>query len=230
MTRVMHDMHMQQVTIAYGMTETSPVSWQSRVDDEVSLRCSTVGRIHPHVECKIVNQDGGTCAIDESGEVWTRGYLVMKGYYGNEQQTKDTITEDGWVKTGDVGYIDQQGHLTISGRIKDVVIRGGENLFPAEIENYLLALDEVTQAEVVGVRDSKYGEALCAFVVPSNKHKGLDSTEMCETIRTQLKGKIAHFKIPQHVIVRETLDDVKTVTGKTMKFLLRDMAHEILGL
>jgi len=222
---------MEHVTIAYGMTETSPVSWQSRVDDEVSVRCSTVGRIHPHVECKIVQTDcESTALINQPGEVWTRGYLVMKGYYGNEQQTKQTITEHGWVKTGDVGFIDDKGHLTISGRIKDVVIRGGENLFPSEIENYLLTLDEVTQAEVVGVRDAKYGEALCAFIVPSNQHQGLDSSEMSSIIHKKLKGQISHFKIPQYVIVRDTLDDVKTVTGKTMKFKLRDMAHESLGL
>jgi len=221
---------MKEVTIAYGMTETSPVSWQSRVDDPMELRCETVGRIMPHTECKITTEDGDIAKISEPGEIWTRGYLVMKGYFNNLEQTEEILQDDGWLRTGDVGSVDSTGFLRIGGRIKDVVIRGGENLFPKEIEDFLHALPMIREVEVVGVPDEKYGEELCAFVVPSAEVKETEESELGRKIKESLSGQISHFKIPKHIIFRQNFDDVKTVTGKTMKFRLRDMAKQELGL
>ena len=234
MQRVMRDMHMDQVTIAYGMTETSPVSWQSRVHDPFEKRCGTVGRVMPNTECKIVLEDGKTAEIGENGELWTRGYLVMAGgYYNNEEQTAEAIDRDGWIRTGDVGNIDSEGYLEICGRSKDVIIRGGENLFPKEIEDYLHSLPSVVMSEVIGVPDERYGEAICAFVVADTSLEeaaGGDHDEMAKCVREELASKISHQKIPKHIIFRESFDDVKTATNKHMKFKLRQIAADVLGI
>lgn len=220
MKRVNRDMHMHEVTICYGMTETSPVSFQSFTDDPTEKRCETVGRIHPHLQVRIVGADGNTVPVGEKGEIWTKGYSVMSGYWGDPAATAGAV-HDGWMQTGDLGVLDDQGFCTIVGRVKDMIIRGGENIYPREIEEFLIRHPQVRDVQVFGIPDDRYGEEVCAWVVPRNGET-LDP----EALRAHCKGQIAHFKIPRHVRI---VDDLPmTVTGKPQKFVMRDRMVELL--
>ena len=222
MKRVQRDMNMSEVTIAYGMTETSPVSFQSHVDDPLEKRVSTVGRVHPHVEVKIVDADGATVPVGVSGELCTRGYSVMKGYWDEPERTAEAIDADGWMHTGDLATIDAQGYCNIVGRVKDMIIRGGENVYPREIEEFLYRHPKVREVQVFGVPDPRYGEEICAWVVAAGEAPSEDE------IRAFCQGQIAHFKIPRHVRVKDALP--MTVTGKPQKFIMREAMIAELGL
>ena len=222
MRRVVRDMHCREITIAYGMTETSPVSFQSSVDDSIERRVSTVGRVQPHVEVKIVDETGRTTPVGIQGELLTRGYSVMQGYWGDAQATHESIV-DGWMHTGDLATIDAGGYCRIVGRVKDMLIRGGENVYPTEIEDFLLTHPGVSAAQVFGVPDEKYGEEVCAWVVP---RPGRGLTE--EALREFCRGRIAHYKIPRHV--RFVTEMPLTATGKPQKFRMRERMVEALGL
>jgi fatty-acyl-CoA synthase len=223
MKKVVSLMNMSEVTIAYGMTETSPVSFQSHVDDPLEKRVSTVGRIHPHVEVKVVDADGNTVPVGESGELCTRGYSVMKGYWEDEEKTAEAIDAEGWMHTGDLGVIDAEGYCNIVGRVKDMVIRGGENVYPREVEEFLYRHPKVKEVQVFGVPDQKYGEELCAWIVTL---PGEQATE--EEIRAFCQGQIAHYKVPRYVRFKSELP--MTVTGKPQKFIMRDQMVDELGL
>ena len=222
MRRVIDKMHMEQVTIAYGMTETAPVSFQSHVDDPLDKRVSTVGRVHPHIEVKIVDAEDRPVPVGTPGELWTRGYSVMRGYWGAEAQTEASITPDGWMKTGDLATIDADGYCAIVGRVKDMVIRGGENIYPREVEEFLYRHPAIQDVQVFGVPDDKYGEELCAWVVV-RPGETLDA----EGVRDFCREEIAHYKIPKHIRFRDTLP--MTVTGKPQKFVMREAMLEELG-
>jgi fatty-acyl-CoA synthase len=223
MKRVVTDLHMPEVTIAYGMTETSPVSFQSDTDDPIGKRVATVGRIGPHVEVKIVDERGQTAPVGQSGELCTRGYSVMKGYWDEAEKTAEAIDADGWMHTGDLATIDRDGYCNIVGRVKDMVIRGGENVYPREIEELLYRHPKVSEVQVFGVPDERYGEELCAWIV---LHPGETATE--EDIRAFCRGQIAHYKVPRHVRFKASLP--MTVTGKPQKFVMRDAMIAELGL
>jgi fatty-acyl-CoA synthase len=223
MKKVVSLMNMSEVTIAYGMTETSPVSFQSHVDDPLEKRVSTVGRIHPHVEVKVVDADGNTVPVGESGELCTRGYSVMKGYWDDEEKTAEAIDAEGWMHTGDLGVIDAEGYCNIVGRVKDMVIRGGENVYPREVEEFLYRHPKVREVQVFGIPDPKNGEELCAWIVLK---PGQVATE--QEIKAFCAGQIAHYKIPRHIRVRTELP--MTVTGKPQKFLMREAMVDELGL
>jgi len=223
MKRVVAQMHMREVTIAYGMTETSPVSFQSATDDPLERRVSTVGRIHPHVEVKIVGEGGATLAPGERGELCTRGYSVMKGYWDDEDRTAEAIDPEGWMHTGDLAVIDDEGYCNIVGRVKDMIIRGGENVYPREVEEFLYRHAKVREVQVFGVPDTKYGEEVCAWVVP---HAGELVTE--EELRAYCRDQIAHYKVPRYFRFKTELP--MTVTGKPQKFLMRDAMIEELEL
>jgi fatty-acyl-CoA synthase len=223
MKRVVSSMHMDEVTIAYGMTETSPVSFQSSTDDPIEKRVSTVGRILPHLEVKIIDENGATVPVGERGELCTRGYSVMKGYWNDEERTKEAIDAEGWMHTGDLATIDAEGYCNIVGRVKDMVIRGGENVYPREVEEFLYRHPKVREVQVFGVPDDRYGEELCAWIVAQ---AGEPPTE--EDIREFCRGQIAHYKIPRYVRFRESLP--MTVTGKAQKFMMRDAMIEELHL
>jgi len=223
MNKVVSLMHMKEVTIAYGMTETSPVSFQSHVDDPNEKRVSTVGRIHPHVEVKVVGAEGEIVPVGQRGELCTRGYSVMKGYWEDEDKTDEAIDREGWMHTGDLGTIDAEGYCNIVGRVKDMVIRGGENVYPREVEEFLYRHPKVKEVQVFGVPDEKYGEELCAWIVA---HAG--ETVTLEEVRAFCEGQIAHYKIPRYVSQRTELP--MTVTGKPQKFLMRATMVDELGL
>jgi fatty-acyl-CoA synthase len=212
-------MHMGEITIAYGMTETSPVSFQSSRDDPLELRVSTVGRIQPHLEVKIVDRDGRVVPRGETGELCTRGYSVMLGYWNDEVRTKEAIDTAGWMHTGDLATIDDDGYCRIVGRIKDMVIRGGENIYPREVEEYLYRHPEIKDVQVFGVPDAKYGEELCAWVI-SKAGATLDA----ESVRVFCQDRIAHYKIPRHIRIVESFPS--TVTGKVQKFAMREVMIE----
>ncbi len=214
MKRVRADMHMADVTIAYGMTETSPVSFQSFGDDPVEKRVSTVGRIHPHLEVKLVDATGATVRPGEIGELCTRGYSVMRGYWGAPEKTKEAIDAEGWMHTGDLATLDEDGFCTIVGRVKDMLIRGGENVYPREIEDFLYRHPKVREVQVVGVPDALYGEEICACIVP------VDDSLTAEEIRDFCRGEIAHYKVPRYVEIMAEFP--MTVTGKIQKFILRE--------
>jgi len=224
MKRVMSEMHMSEVTIAYGMTETSPVSCQTRPDDDTERRVSTVGRVHPHVEVKIVNPDTGlVLPRGEPGEMCTRGYSVMLGYWDEPAKTAEAIDAGRWMHTGDLAVMDNAGYLNIVGRIKDMVIRGGENVYPREVEEFLYTHPAIEDVQVIGVPDEKYGEELCAWV------KVRPGTELtAEDVRAFCAGKIAHYKIPRYV--HFTQDFPMTVTGKVQKFKMREASIAEFGL
>ncbi|OED34446.1 AMP-binding protein [Chromatiales bacterium (ex Bugula neritina AB1)] len=225
MKQVIERMHMDGVTICYGMTETSPVSTQTAADDSLQHRTSSVGRVHPHVEIRIANPETNeTVNRGESGEFQTRGYSVMQGYWNDPEKTAAAIDEEGWMHTGDVAVMDEDGYIDITGRIKDLIIRGGENISPREIEDYLFTSKEVADVQVVGVPDTKYGEEVCAFVRAAD---GEAPTEA--SIREFCVGNIAHFKVPRYVVVVDEFP--MTVTGKIQKYRLREIAEEkfILG-
>ncbi len=222
MRQVQAKMNMRQVTIAYGMTETSPVSFQSNVDDPLEQRVSSVGRIHPHVEVKIVDTDGDTVPVGTQGELLTRGYSVMQGYWDEDQQTKEAIDPDGWMHTGDLATLDENGYCAITGRVKDMILRGGENIYPREIEEFLYTHPDVSQVQVFGIPDTKLGEIVCAWIV-----KRENSAVTQEEIRSFCCENIAHFKVPAHVSFRSELP--MTVTGKPQKFVMRDQMLKELG-
>lgn len=223
MKRVIGNMNMSEVTIAYGMTETSPVSFQSAVDDPIERRVSTVGRVHPHVEVKIVDEKGNTLQTGARGELCTRGYSVMLGYWDDAERTADAIDPDGWMHTGDLAIIDDEGYCNIVGRVKDMVIRGGENIYPREVEEFLYRHPKVREVQVFGVPDAKYGEELCAWIVPL---AGQTVTE--EELRAYCRDQIAHYKVPRYFRFKAELP--MTVTGKPQKFIMRDTMIEELEL
>jgi fatty-acyl-CoA synthase len=220
MRKVIDRMHMAEVTICYGMTETSPVSTQTSADDDIVHRTSTVGRVHPHVEIKIVEATTGGC-VDRGvpGELCTRGYSVMLGYWNDPAQTQNAIDEAGWMHTGDLATMDEDGYINIVGRSKDMIIRGGENIYPREIEEFLYTHPDIKDVQIAGVPDKRYGEAIAAFVI-TRSGGPIDP----ESVQEFCRGKIAHFKIPRYVM---SVDEFPmTVTGKIQKFKLREQAIE----
>jgi fatty-acyl-CoA synthase len=224
MKRVVSEMHMTEVTICYGMTETSPVSTQTTADDDMERRVSTVGRVHPHVEVKVTDAETGrVLPRNTPGELCTRGYSVMLGYWNEPDKTAEAIDAARWMHTGDLAVMDEGGYLNIVGRIKDMVIRGGENIYPREVEEFLYGHPAVEDVQVVGVPDVKYGEELCAWI---RLRPGQELTE--EQVREFCRGKIAHYKIPRYV--RFTADFPMTVTGKVQKFKMRETSIGELGL
>ncbi len=222
MKRVVADMHMSEVTIAYGMTETSPVSFQSATDDPLDKRVATVGRVQPHLECKVVDALGEVVPTGATGELCTRGYSVMQGYWEDDERTREAI-RDGWMHTGDLATIDDEGYCNIVGRVKDMLIRGGENIYPREIEEFLFRHPKVQAVQVFGVPDQKYGEEVCAWIVLK---PGQTATE--DEIRTFCRDQIAHYKIPRYI--RFVSEMPMTVTGKVQKFVMRDTMIHDLGL
>ena len=215
MKSVMADMNMREVTIAYGMTETSPVSFQTRLTDPLAARVETVGRVMPHIEVKIVDKRGRIVPLGKRGELCTRGYSVMIGYWNDEARTREVLDAAGWMHSGDLASIDQEGYCRISGRIKDLVIRGGENISPREVEEYLYRHPAVRDVQVTGVPDVKFGEELCAWIIlrPNSR---VDE----EDIRAFCRGQIAHFKIPRYIKFVDGFPT--TATGKVQKYLLRE--------
>jgi fatty-acyl-CoA synthase len=217
MRQVMGRMHVPQVTICYGMTETSPVSFQSETDDPIDLRVSTVGRVLPHLECKIVDPDTGMIVPRGTpGELCTRGYAVMLGYWNDGAATANAIDAARWMHTGDLAVMNDEGYVSITGRIKDMIIRGGENIYPREIEEFLHTHEKVSDVQVIGVPDHKYGEAVCAWV---RLRDGVTAT--AEELREFCRGQIATYKIPRYV--RFTSEFPMTVTGKVQKFKMREL-------
>ena len=224
MKRVVSEMHMEEVTIAYGMTETSPVSAQTRADEELERRVSTVGRVHPHVEVKVIDPETGrVLPRGTPGEMCTRGYSVMLGYWDDPERTAEVIDAARWMHTGDLAVMDDAGYLNIVGRIKDLVIRGGENIYPREVEEFLYGHPQIEDVQVIGVPDEKYGEELCAWI---RVRGGAELT--AEDIRAYCTGKIAHYKIPRYV--RLTTEFPMTVTGKIQKYKMRETSISELGL
>jgi fatty-acyl-CoA synthase len=215
MRQVIDRMHMPEVTIAYGMTETSPVSFQSGCDDSLEVRVATVGRIQPHLEVKIVDGAGRIVPRGETGELCTRGYSVMLGYWDDAERTAEAIDAAGWMHTGDLATLDTEGCCNIVGRIKDMVIRGGENVYPREIEEFLYGHPAIQDVQVIGVPDAKYGEELCAWIV-LKPGAALEA----DAVRDFCKGQIAHYKIPRHIRFVEGFPT--TVTGKVQKFAMRE--------
>ena len=221
MKAAMADMNMHEVTIAYGMTETSPVSFQTRLGDPLSVRVETVGRVMPHTEVKIVDENGRIVPRGERGELCTRGYSVMIGYWDDEARTREVLDPAGWMHSGDLAILDDEGYCRIVGRIKDLVIRGGENISPREVEEYLYRHPGVRDVQVVGVPDEKFGEELCAWIILRSDGQASD-----EDIRAFCRGQIAHFKIPRYI--RFVNSFPTTATGKVQKYVLRErLAQEL---
>ena len=224
MTQVNELMHMTEVEIAYGMTETSPVSFQTRVDSPLDKRVSTVGTVHPHVEVKIIDADSGKiCSVQEMGELCPRGYSVMQGYWQNPEATATAIDDQGWMHTGDIAVMDSEGYVNIVGRIKDMIVRGGENVYPREIEEFLMTHTAVEAVQVTGVPDPKFGEEIIAWI---SVKPGAELSE--EAVKEFCRGQIAHFKVPRYIRFGE--DFPMTVTGKVQKFKMREISIEELGL
>ncbi len=223
MKRVQSEMNMREVTIAYGMTETSPVSFQSSTDDPLDKRVSTVGRVQPHIEVKIIDTEGRIVPRGVPGEFCTRGYSVMLGYWNDDEKTAEAVDGAGWMHTGDLATIDDEGYCNIVGRLKDMVIRGGENVYPREIEEFLYRHPKVQDVQVVGVPDIKYGEEVCAWIrlKPGTAAEPEEIIEFC-------RGKIAHYKIPRYVRFVESFP--MTVTGKIQKFIIRETMIEELNI
>ncbi|CAM4013763.1 AMP-binding protein [Smaragdicoccus niigatensis] len=225
MKRCVSDMHMAEVAIAYGMTETSPVSTQTHVDDDLDRRTTTIGRVAPHLDIKIVDPvTGETLPREVPGEFCTRGYSVMQGYWNDPVKTAEAIDTEGWMHTGDLAVMREDGYCTIVGRIKDMVIRGGENVYPREIEEFLYTHPSIEDVQVIGVPDEKYGEELCAWVRLRPGAEPLDAAE----IRAFATGKLAHYKIPRYVKIVEEFP--MTVTGKVRKAEMREVSSAELGL
>jgi len=223
MRKVIAQMHMRQITIAYGMTETSPISFQSALDDPIERRVSTVGRVQPHLEVKIVDAAGRIVPVGHAGELCTRGYAVMRGYWDDAQRTGESIDAAGWMHSGDLATIDAQGYCNIVGRVKDMLIRGGENVYPREIEEFLLRHPAVQDAQVFGVPDPRYGEEVCAWIVLRRGHALTEAQ-----LRDFCKGEIAHYKVPRYVRFVEQFP--LTATGKPQKFEMRNAMMRELGL
>ena len=225
MKRCINDMSMPEVSIAYGMTETSPVSCQTRDDDDLDRRTASIGRVHPHLEIKIVDPTTGeTVERGQPGEFCTRGYSVMLGYWEDPEKTAEAIDADGWMHTGDLAEMRDDGYCNIVGRIKDMVIRGGENIYPREIEEFLYQHPDVEDVQVIGVPDEKYGEELCAWVKMRSGADPLDA----DAVREFCSGRLSHYKIPRYVIVVEEFP--MTVTGKIRKVAMREETTQKLGL
>jgi fatty-acyl-CoA synthase len=224
MREVVRQMHLREVTIAYGMTETAPVSFQTRTDDPIEKRVSTVGRVHPHVECKIVDPGtGATVPRGTGGEICTRGYSVMLGYWSNQEATRAAIDPARWMHTGDLGVMDAEGYVNIVGRIKDMIIRGGENIYPREIEEFLYGHPKIRDVQVIGVPDRKYGEEVMAWVV---LRSGVGATP--EEMREWCCSRMAHYKVPRYWRFTDAFP--MTVSGKVQKFRMREIATRELGL
>jgi fatty-acyl-CoA synthase len=223
MRRVVDEMHMQDVTICYGMTETSPVSFQTSVDDPMDKRVGTVGRVHPHVEVKIVDVAGVIVPRGTPGELLTRGYSVMRGYWGDDERTAEAIDSDGWMHTGDLATLDTDGYCSIVGRVKDMIIRGGENVYPREVEEFLYRHPKIQDVAVVGVPDLRYGEEVCACI---RLREGAVAEP--DEIREFCRDQIAHYKIPRYV--RFVTEFPTTVTGKVQKHIVRERMRAALGL
>ena len=222
MRRAVERMHLREITICYGMTETSPVSFQSSASDPLERRVSTVGRVHPHLEVKIVDAEGRIVPRGVPGELCTRGYSVMLGYWDDEARTRGAIDAARWMHTGDLAVVDEEGFCNIVGRIKDVVIRGGENVYPREVEEFLYQHPAIQDVQVFGVADDRYGEELCAWV----KLRGGEALTS-EAVQAFCRGKIAHQKVPRYVRFVEEFP--MTVTGKMQKFLMREAMERELG-
>lgn len=223
MRRVIDEMHMSEVTIAYGMTETSPVSCQTNKHTPLEKQVATVGLVQPNLEVKIVDTETGEVVpVGETGELLTKGYSVMKGYWGSRFKTKQSI-QDGWMHTGDLATMDEEGYIKVVGRSKDMVIRGGENIYPVEIENYLYRHPKISDVQIVGVPDKKYGEVLAAWIIP---RKGVELTE--DEVKQFCKDNIAHYKVPQYY--RFVTEYPMTITGKIQKYKITEMMIEELGL
>lgn len=221
MQRVSHDMHMKEVTICYGMTETAPVSFQSFTSDPLTQRCETVGRIHPHLEVKLVDTKGQIVPVGQQGELCTRGYSVMKEYWQDPDTTQTSI-QDGWMHTGDLAVLDASGFCTITGRLKDMIIRGGENISPREVEEFLFTHPKVQEVQVFGIDDARLGEEVCAWIVAT---PGDTPTE--QELRQFCQGQITHFKIPRHICIVTELP--MTITGKPQKFVMREKMQAALN-
>jgi fatty-acyl-CoA synthase len=223
MKRVINEMNLTEMTICYGMTETSPVSFQSSTDDSFERRVSTVGRVHPHVQVKVVDAQGRCVPRGIQGELHTRGYSVMQGYWQEPEKTREVLDDAGWMHTGDLGVIDAQGYANVTGRLKDMVIRGGENIYPREIEEFLYGHAKVQAVQVCGVPDPKFGEEVCAWI---QLKVGVSASE--EEFREFCRGQIAHYKIPRYI--RFVSEFPMTITGKVQKFLMREYMMQQLGL
>jgi fatty-acyl-CoA synthase len=224
MKRVVRDMHLSEITIAYGMTETSPVSCQSDAGTPLEKRVATVGKVQPHLEVKVIDPDtGATVAPGTSGELCTKGYSVMHGYWGDEAKTREAIDAEGWMHTGDLATMDAEGYVNIVGRIKDMVIRGGENIYPREIEEFLYRHPKIQDVQVVGLPDSRYGEELCAWIIVK-PGESLDE----DGVRSFCQGQIAHYKVPRYIRFVDAFP--MTVTGKIQKFRIREEMVEQLQL
>jgi fatty-acyl-CoA synthase len=224
MKRVSSDMGIDEISICFGMTETSPVTTQTRIDDTLENRCATVGQVMPHTEIKIVDPTSGrTQPRGEPGEFLARGYPVMRGYWNDPERTAEAIDTSRWMHTGDLATMEDDGHVRIVGRIKDMIIRGGENIYPREIEEFLYTHPEVADVQVIGVPDERYGEQLMAWIV-----RRPESTVTEDDIREFCRGKIAHFKVPHYIKFVDAFP--MTVTGKVQKYRMRETAVEELGL
>ncbi|MDE2738491.1 MAG: AMP-binding protein [Paracoccaceae bacterium] len=220
MKRVNNELNLNEITICYGMTETSPVSFQSFVDDPIDKRCETVGRVHPHLEVKIIDLQGEVVPVGVKGELCTKGYSVMKGYWEDEEKTDESII-NGWMHSGDLAIIDDEGFCNIVGRVKDMIIRGGENVYPREIEEYLIRHPKVNDVQVFGIPDEKLGESVCAWIITK---PGMDLNE--SELKEYCNDNVAYFKIPSHFKFVEEFP--MTVTGKPQKFLMREKMVEML--
>ena len=222
MRRVVAEMHMRDITICYGMTETSPVSFQTSVEDPLEKRVTTVGRVHPHVQVKLLDEHGKVPPRGEPGEICTRGYSVMRGYWDDPQRTAEAVDAGGWMHTGDLAVLDAEGYCNIVGRVKDMIIRGGENVYPREIEEYLYRHPKVLDVAVVGVADYKFGEEVCAVI---RLREGVTASE--QEIIEFCRGEIAHYKVPRYVRFVEEFP--LTVTGKVQKYLIREFLEREFG-
>ncbi len=222
MRRVIRDMHLTEVTIGYGMTETSPVSTQTMIGDSLDKQVSTVGRVHPHVEVKIVDAEGRVVPRNTQGEFCTRGYSVMLGYWDDGERTAQAIDKGGWMHTGDLATMDDDGYCNIVGRIKDMVIRGGENIYPREIEEFLYRHPAIQDVQVFGVPDQRFGEELCAWI----KIRAGEALS-ADDVKAFCKDQIAHYKVPRHI--RFVDEFPMTVTGKMQKFIMREQMEQELG-
>jgi fatty-acyl-CoA synthase len=223
MKRVVSQMNLSEITNCYGMTETSPVSFQTATDDSFERRVSTVGRVHPHVQVKIVDAEGRCVPRGVQGEIHTRGYSVMKGYWEDPDRTREVLDDAGWMHTGDLGVIDAEGYGNVTGRLKDMIIRGGENVYPREIEEFLYKHASVQSVQVCGVPDAKFGEEVCAWI---QLRPG--ATSSVEEIRDFCQNQIAHYKIPRYI--RFVSEFPMTITGKVQKFAMRELMVKELGL
>jgi len=222
MRKVIERLHMPDVTIAYGMTETSPVSFQTAIDDPVSRRVGSIGRVQPHLECKLVDEQGAMVPRGTPGELCTRGYSIMLGYWDEPDKTEVAIDADGWMHSGDLAVIDADGYATIVGRLKDMVIRGGENIYPREIEEFLYSHPAVEDVAVIGVPDDRMGEELCAWI---RLRAGATGDE--DEVRAFCRDRIAHYKVPRYVRFVDQFPT--TVTGKVQKYLIREAMVAELG-